>query len=315
VTAARIVCVAPAPAIDRLEEVDALVPGAIHRPVAVTVVPGGKGLNVLRAAHALGGDAIAVGILAGHAGRWIEAALAERGLEARTAWGPGETRTCMSILDRSTGALTEIYEPSPPVSAMDWDAVLDLLDLVLESDAGVAPIVTISGGLPTGAPDDGIAQAVRRAHARGARVLLDAYGPGLDLALADEPDLVKVNVAEAAASSGLEANAGAKALAAALCARGASSAVVTDGIRGAYFLGRDTSRNVPPPTVTGAYPTGSGDAFLAGIAVGLAVGRDLHESVIIGAAAAVANAMRPGGGELDPRLAADLITRLGARPS
>jgi 1-phosphofructokinase family hexose kinase len=314
VTVARIVCVAPAPAIDRLEEVESLVPGAIHRPVAVTALPGGKGLNVLRAVHALGGDAIAVGILAGHAGRWIEAALAERGLVARTAWGPGETRTCVSILDRSTGALTEIYEPSPPVSAIQWAGLLDLLDEALTGAGDDAPIVTISGGVPIGAQDDAFAQAVRLAHRRGARVLLDAYGPGLDLALPEGPELVKINVVEATASSGVEPDAGLPKLAAALCSRGARSAVVTDGVRGAFLHGSDSSHRIPPPSVAGAYPTGSGDAFLAGIAVGLAAGHELAESVIIGADAAAANALRPGGGELDPRLAADLTTRLGARP-
>ena len=313
-TRARVVCVAPAPAIDRLEEVEALLPGAIHRPVAVTVLPGGKGLNVLRAAHALGVDAIAVGILAGHAGRWIEAALAERGLEARIAWGPGETRTCISVLDRSTGSLTEVYEPSPPVSANQWATLLELLDHALAEAGNDAPIVTISGGVPTGAPDDAFAQAVHLAHGRGARVLLDAYGPGLDLSLLERPELVKVNVVEATASSGVEPNIGLEALAVGLCSRGARSAVVTDGPRGAFLHGSDASRRIPPPSVVGAYPTGSGDAFLAGVAVGLAVGQDLVESVIIGADAAAANALCPGGGELDPRLTADLITRLGARP-
>jgi sugar/nucleoside kinase (ribokinase family) len=65
----------------------------------------------------------------------------------------------------------------------------------------------------------------------------------------------------------------------------------------------------------GAYPTGSGDAFLAGIAVGLVAGHDVPESVIIGAEAAVANAMRPGGGELDPQRAATIVSRLGATTS
>ncbi|MGH2579495.1 MAG: PfkB family carbohydrate kinase [Actinomycetota bacterium] len=42
--------------------------------------PGGKGLNVARSAHALGADVTATGILAGHAGRWIEEALAAEGV-------------------------------------------------------------------------------------------------------------------------------------------------------------------------------------------------------------------------------------------
>jgi lysophospholipase L1-like esterase len=53
-----IVCFAANPSIDKLFEVDRLVPGAIHRPLAFVQTAGGKGLNVARAAHALDADVI-----------------------------------------------------------------------------------------------------------------------------------------------------------------------------------------------------------------------------------------------------------------
>jgi len=55
-----IVCVAANPSIDKLFEIDRLVKGDIHRPQGFVQVAGGKGLNVARAAHALGADVIAV---------------------------------------------------------------------------------------------------------------------------------------------------------------------------------------------------------------------------------------------------------------
>ena len=58
-----IVCVAANPSIDKLFEVERLVPGAIHRPLGFVQVPGGKGLNVARAAHSLGAEIRATGIL------------------------------------------------------------------------------------------------------------------------------------------------------------------------------------------------------------------------------------------------------------
>ncbi|HET7868952.1 MAG TPA: PfkB family carbohydrate kinase, partial [Actinomycetota bacterium] len=64
---------------DKLFEVDRVVVGAIHRPTGFVQVPGGKGLNVARSAHALGAEVTATGVLAGHAGRWIEEALAAEG--------------------------------------------------------------------------------------------------------------------------------------------------------------------------------------------------------------------------------------------
>ena len=75
-----IVCVAANPSIDKLFEVERLVPGAIHRPVAFVQTPGGKGLNVARAVHTLGADVMATGILRGHAGKWLEEALLQEGI-------------------------------------------------------------------------------------------------------------------------------------------------------------------------------------------------------------------------------------------
>ena len=46
-----ILCVAANPSIDRLFTVERLVPGSIHRPAEFAQVPGGKGLNVARAAR------------------------------------------------------------------------------------------------------------------------------------------------------------------------------------------------------------------------------------------------------------------------
>ena len=77
----RLLCIAPNPSIDRLVEVDRLVPGTIHRPTLVRAVAGGKGLNVARAAASLGATVTAVGILAGHGGRWLAEALDADGVD------------------------------------------------------------------------------------------------------------------------------------------------------------------------------------------------------------------------------------------
>ena len=70
-----IICIAANPSIDKLFEVERLVPGAIHRPARFVQTAGGKGLNVARAAHSLGADVRAVGILRGHGGTWLVEAM------------------------------------------------------------------------------------------------------------------------------------------------------------------------------------------------------------------------------------------------
>ena len=106
-----IVCAAPNPSVDKLFVTDAVTVGAIHRPERFVARPGGKGLNVARAAHALGGDVVAVALLAGHAGRWIADALAAAGPRTETVWGDGETRAALAVA--GGGTTTEFYEADP----------------------------------------------------------------------------------------------------------------------------------------------------------------------------------------------------------
>ena len=109
-----ILCIAGNPSIDKLFEVERLTPGAIHRPLSFVQVPGGKGLNVARAAASLGAHVTATGLLGGETGRWVAAALETEGVDGRFAWTAAETRASLSVADRATGRLTEFYEDGRP---------------------------------------------------------------------------------------------------------------------------------------------------------------------------------------------------------
>jgi 1-phosphofructokinase family hexose kinase len=296
----RLVCVAPNPAIDRLYELDRLIPGAIHRPTLSIAVPGGKGLNAARAAQTLGADVVAITILRGHAGRWIEEQLAERGLRLRAVWAPGETRTCVSIRDPETDGLTEIYDRGEPLTASDWAA---LEALVTEELAAGGELLTISGGIPPGVDDEAFRRLVRAARAAGARALVDAYGPGLVGALREKPWLVKVNEAEAAELLGrtVESEEDSVAAARELRQNGADVAIVTRGKAGAVASTPVGEHRLGSPPTFGPYPVGSGDAFLGGLAAGLLEDRSVVDALRLAAETASANAQIAGPGELDPR--------------
>lgn len=297
----RLVCVAPNPAIDRIYDVTALTPGAIHRPLRATAVAGGKGLNVARAARHLGADVVAVTLLRGHAGRWIADELSRAGLPFRAAWAPGETRTCISIHDPGIDGLTEIYDSGEPVPRAGW---VDLERLAAEATAE-AELVTVSGGIPPGVDPGAFGGLCAIGRSRGARVLLDVYGPGLVHALPERPWLVKLNEGEAAAVLDRAVVDEASALEAGheLRQRGAGVVIVTRGRAGAVVVTGDGTWRIGEPPAEGRYAVGSGDAFLAGLAVGLLEGGSLLDTVRLGAGAGVANAQTPGQGELDPSAA------------
>jgi 1-phosphofructokinase family hexose kinase len=317
----RILFVAANPSIDRLYEVETLTPGRIHRPEATVAVPGGKGLNAARAAARMGGHVMAVGILAGRSGDWIESALAATPVAARWVRSSGETRTCVSILDRATGALTEIYERGDPLDPDAWAA----FERIVADELGHGDVaaLALSGSLPPGAPANGFGRLAALAAVAGRAapdsrpiaVLADTYGPALDAVVAERPAVVKINADEASGATGIAVTgpASGETAAALLLERGAGAVVITLGAQGAIVVSAAGSTRLQPPTTRGAYPVGSGDAFLGGLAVAMSGGDDLVDAARLGLAAGAANALTPGAGELDPG-AVDRIMLELARP-
>jgi len=315
----RLVTVAPNPAIDRLYELDRLDRDAINRPRTETLVAGGKGLNVARAAIALGAEVSAVALFAGHAGRWMEETLATEGIHGRWAWADGETRTCLAIHDAADGSLTELNEAGPSLTEETWVGFVAAFRAELET--GAVGLATISGSLPPGAPADGLVELASSATEAGIPIALDAGGEALRRALAVRPWLVKLNVAEAAVTLGQRIGDGATSgedvleTAREIAARTHGAVVITRGLDGAIALGPDgAAYRVGPPASRGSYPVGSGDAFLAGVTHATMAGRSFVDALRLGSAAAGANALVRGAGRLRPADVARLERAIRVEP-
>jgi 1-phosphofructokinase family hexose kinase len=312
----RLLFVAANPSIDRLYELERLAVGAIHRPAVVVAVPGGKGLNAARAAATLGGSVTAAGILGGRAGDWIVEQLGALGIEMRVSPSSSETRTCVSVLDASTGSLTEIYERGAEIEPAAWDALEAIVQA--ELDRGDVAALALSGSLPPGAPVDAYGRIARLAGARAlpVPVLVDAYGPALDAVLVERPAIVKVNAAEAGGAAGIDVVDPASAVEATRIVReaGATCVIVTLGGDGAVIATAEQHVHLVPPAIRGSYPVGSGDAVLAGLAVAFARGESITEAARFGLAAGIANAQVPGAGRLDRAFAEQILERIGVAP-
>jgi 1-phosphofructokinase family hexose kinase len=278
-----ILCVAPNPSIDKLFEVDRLEPGGIHRPTAFTQVPGGKGLNVARAAATLGADVHVVALLGGHAGRWIAD---EIGLPLTAVWTTAETRSCLSVADKRTGSLTEFYESGPAIAADEWAEFVRTVTALAPS----AEWTAVSGSLPPGASGYGDLVTTTK-------VAVDS--PTIGDA---RPALLKVNLAEARALVGHAAE-DAMTLAGELHERTGGAALVTAGGDGAVAVTPEGKRLRGTLAAAGAYPVGSGDAFLAGLLVSLHRGEGWSDALRAALGAGAANAEIPGAGRLDRKRA------------
>jgi 1-phosphofructokinase family hexose kinase len=289
-----ITCVVPNPSIDKLFEVERLEPGRIHRPASFVQVPGGKGLNVARAASALGADVRVVALLGGHAGRWIADQLGELGISLSAVWREAETRSCLTVASGG-GPLTEFYESGSPLAGAEWTEFVRAV-------AGQPPAdgwTTVSGSLPPGAPEAGCEQLVTTP-----KTAVDSVQHG-----AATPALVKVNAAEARELTGLPVD---EAAARALWLRigGEGHAALVTHAEGAVVVTPDGSGLRGTLGASGPYPVGSGDAFLAGLVVALHGGAGWRDALCAALGSGAANADVPGAGRLDRDHAAALAERV-----
>jgi 1-phosphofructokinase family hexose kinase len=311
---AVIICVAANPSIDKLFEVERLEPDGIHRPTGFVQTAGGKGFNVARAAHTLGADVRAAGMLRGHAGQWVQEALQREGIGGAFVWTDGETRSSLSVASRESAGLTEFYEHGSVVSAAAWVELMEAVGTLFMPGRWL----TISGSLPRGAPEDGYHHLVVAAHAAQMRVALDTDGERLRLALPAGPDIVKVNASEVSEMLGVPAVHRDGALAAAARVREMAGGeghggVVTRGAEGVVVAAPDGTLYEGAPYERGRYPVGSGDAFLAGLVVGLERSWEWPSALRLALGTATANAEVPGAGKLDPARATELADRAEIR--
>jgi 1-phosphofructokinase family hexose kinase len=307
--------------IDRTSTLPELRPGQVLRLVDVVITPGGKGLNVARAALAMGVPARLVAFVPGHTGAASAAWIDEEGVALTRVDAPGEIRSTAVILEPS-GRATVLNEPGPTLAAGDWDAYEQAIAAALP-DHG---ILVCSGSLPPGAPPDGYGRLVEAAREAGRPTLVDANPDALRAALAARPDVVTPNLAEAEgllhgeADESVEASPDARpralAAAAALVAEGAGAAIVTAAAAGAAVASATGAAwFIAAPKVTVSNPIGAGDVLTSALAAALERGAPVETAAREGVAAAAAAVEAPKAGELDPTRFRELLERTVAEPA
>lgn len=300
-----ILCVNPNAAVDKTVVVENFHLNAIHRPTFELALPGGKGCNVARAAKALGKQPVVTGWVGGHAGLFIEDGLRAEGIHTAFIHTAVESRDCISILDASSGAMTEIYEKGRPVAPEELEAFYSLFREWLPK----VTLVTLSGSLPPGVPVNFYARLIGMARQAGVQVALDSSGEALRGGLEGGcPDLLKCNRAELSGLVGKpleslkDVRGAIRSLGGSVSARRGdpdrARVVITLGATGAIAADGGKIWLAQAPRVEAVSAVGSGDAFLAGLACGLLEEKPFDAALRLAVAAGSANALQIGAGRL-----------------
>jgi ribokinase len=257
-------------------------------------IPGGKGANQAVAAARLGAQVDMVGRVGKDAfGNLLRQNLQREGINGSAVEDDPDSSSGIALITVDKNGQNTIVVASGTNMTMTPAQITQAFEKAAHMDAVVMQLEI---------PLDCVEETARLACARGAKVVLNpAPARQLPPFILQLVDVIVPNESETSLLTGLSVDTFQQAEAAArgLLQAGPRSVVLTLGERGALVVEKDQPAvHIPPHPMQVVDTTAAGDAFVAGLAVGLAEGKSLVEAAQMGnAAGAIA------------------VTRLGAQPA
>ena len=285
------------PSIDVSSEADKVEPERKIRTCCERIDPGGGGINVARALRRFGTEVEAIYLAGGATGQAFEQLLSKEKLAGHPVWIEDDTRTSLTIHERSAGREYRFVPEGPVVSAKELSVCLKAVC------AASCDLLVASGSVPPGIPADIYAKVCAAVRDAGARFILDTSGEELRAALAAGGIfLVKASKEE------LDRQAAEQ-----IVSTGQSKFVaLTLGGDGALLVGREGTWLLPAVRVEPVSTVGAGDSFLAGMVHGLAEGLAPLEAFRMAVAAGTAATLSPGTDLAYPDKVERLLPSVGA---
>lgn len=280
------------PSLDEHIMVHGLVVEETNRWVRLHRYAGGKGIDVSRAIHEMGGMTVAYGFIGGPIGRTVEILLDEEGVLFSFTPIKQETRTNFIITDTRTSQQTRIGAPGPHISRKELERFAKKLRQIRPNP----DLMAVGGSVPPGVPVNIYYDIVREAKGFDVRTILDAEGQWLDEGIRAKPYLIKPNVHEAEMLLGRELPTEEIIIEAALdlVKMGMEIVVISRGKDGIIAATKKSLIKAVPPSVKIRSTVGAGDCTIAGLALKLAYGEPLIEACRLAVAMGTAAVLTPG---------------------
>ena len=269
------------PAWQQILVFDAFRYGEVNRAAEVVWCASGKVFNAGIGVQYLEGPGRILAPVGGPAVAQIEAEFDALGVSYRWVQTRAATRICTTILDRATGAMTELVENGRPLTSDELDAYRE----AYREEAARAEVALLMGSLPQGMPDSYYRELMLETPCPA---VLDFRGEGLLSVLDLKPYVIKPNREELAKTFGRPLDDDDDLLKAmrTLNDRGAQWVVITQGAAAVWATSSVAAYRFQPPRLPIAVnPIASGDSMAATIAWATRAGRPLPEAVGLGIAA------------------------------
>ncbi len=280
------------PSLDQHITVDGLAVDGLNRWSRLHRYAGGKGIDVSRAVHEMGGKTTAYGFIGGTIGRAVEILLDEEGVPFSFTPIQRETRTNFIITDSKSSQQTRIDAPGPHISKGEFERFRRKMLRIRPSP----DLIVAGGSVPPGIPSDVYYTMTMEAKTFGVRTILDADSQWLAESIKAKPYLIKPNVRESEGLLRRELPTEEAIIKAALdiLDMGVEIAVISRGKDGIIAASKKEVLKAVPPPVKVKSAVGAGDCTIAGLALELANEEPLAKACRLAVAMGTAAVLTPG---------------------
>jgi 1-phosphofructokinase family hexose kinase len=253
---------------------------------------GGKGVNISRALVSCGTKNLALAVLGEENADAFCRNLTADGVTYEAITVPGRIRENITI-HVADGTETRLSYPGFPVTEDLLTQVEEKLMALADEDT----VITMTGRVPQGLAVENVMELLRKAAAKGARIVVDSRSFTLEHLKALGPWLIKPNQEEISAYLGREIESVEEVIVAAkdLYEKGIENVMISLGSKGAMLVCAEGIFEAIPPKVKALSTIGAGDSSIAGFlsaAEADAVTR-LRTAVTFGTAACLTSGTKP----------------------
>ena len=280
------------PSLDKTVTVEGLVVDEANRWTSLRRDAGGKGINVSRVIHELGGRTVAYGFIGGIDGEVLKHLLEQQYVPFDFTPIKGDIRSNFIITNIKTYRQTRIDAPGPYISKGEMeDLVLKVMNIKPKPE-----FLVFAGSVPPGVPDDIYNTLIREAKKHGIKTVLDSDDQWLAEGVKAIPDVIKPNIHEAEELLGVKLKQEVEIIQAAqdLAGWGIGVVAISRGKDGLIVVSEDKLLRIIPPEVQINSTVGAGDSAVAGLVLKLSQGSEIEEACRLAVAAGTAATLTPG---------------------
>lgn len=264
--------------------------GKVNRGLSKKYYAGGKGINVSRQLDYLGIKNTALLFLGGNNGKILRKVLINENLNFTSVSQKGETRSATLVVEKKKNRVTSFFEPGSKLSENEISEFKNKLNKMIQN----CSIVIFSGSVPNEEAASIIVHGIELAHKYDKISFIDTYGSHLKDCLDAAPTMIHNNIPELEKSLNISLKTETEKvkLLKTLYNKGIKLAYITNGAKATYASKFDFIYRITSPKIKEIDATGSGDAFVAGIAYGFEKALVFDEFVKIASALGSLNAAR-----------------------